>query len=160
MKARWIILAVSVAIFFGGNLLTSLQDPWFQNLTRPGWLTFESLIPLIWAVVWICGTISAILVWEKSRRQRRDRPWLFMGLYIAIALLTTLYSPVVVELRSLVGGLIFGGLATILAYVIAISVRKISTTASWLLLPYMLWGPIGTYLTWVLIQLNPGVGAV
>lgn len=160
MKARWIIVAVSVAIFFGGNLFTSLRDPWFQNLNRPEWLTFESLIPLIWAIVWISGTISAILVWEKSRRHSRDRPWLLMGLYIAIALLTTLYSPVVVELRSLFGGLIFGGLATLLAYIIAISVRKISTTASWLLLPYMLWGPIGTYLTWVLIQLNSGAAGV
>jgi len=154
MKARWIIVAVSVAIFFGGNLLTSLRDPWFQNLTRPSWLTFESLIPFIWTIVWLCGTISAIIVWEYDR----NRPWLFMGLYTAIALLTTLYSPVVVELRSLFGGLVFGGLATLLVYILAISVRKISPKASLLLLPYLLWGPIGTYLTWVLIQLNPGAG--
>ena len=158
IKARWIILAISAAIFFGGNLLTSLRDPWFQNLQRPGWLTFESLIPFVWAIIWICGTISAIIVWEKQRRSHR--PWLLMGLYIAIGLFTTLYSPVVVELRSLIGGLIFGGIATLLAYIVAISVRKISLTASLLLIPYMLWGPIGTYLTWVLIQLNPGAGGV
>lgn len=155
MKTRWIIVAVSAAIFFGGNLFTSLRDPWFQNLVRPGWLTFEFLIPFIWTIVWLCGTISAIIVWEYDRR---NRPWLLMGLYAAIALLTTLYSPVVVDLRSLFGGLIFGGLATLLVYLVAISIRKISSTASWLLLPYMLWGPIGTYLTWVLIQLNPGKG--
>jgi len=153
MKARWIITAISAAIFFGGSLLTSLRDPWFQNLLRPNWLTFEFLIPIIWLVIWVCATVSAILVWEKT--PHRDRPWLLMGLYAALALLTSLYSPVVVELKTLVGGLIVGGTATLIAYVLAVLVRPISQKASWLLLPYLLWGPIGTYLTWVLMQLNP-----
>ncbi|WP_250125100.1 TspO/MBR family protein [Chroococcidiopsis sp. CCMEE 29] len=154
MKARWIITAISAAIFFGGSLLTSLQDPWFQNLSRPNWLTFEFLIPVIWLVIWVCATISAILVWEKARR--RDRVWLLMILYGAIALFTALYSPVVVELRSLFGGLIVGGTATLLVYILAVLVLPISQAAAWLLLPYLLWGPVGTYLTWLIIQLNPG----
>lgn len=155
MKARWIITAISAAIFFGGSLLTSLRDPWFQNLSRPNWLTFEFLIPFIWSLIWVCATISAILVWEKALR--RDHAWLLMAVYGVIALLTSLYSPVVVELKSLFGGLIVGGTATLLVYVLAVLVRPISQKAAWLLLPYLLWGPVGTYLTWVLIQLNTSV---
>lgn len=154
MKARWIITAISAAIFFGGSLLTSLRDPWFQNLSRPNWLTFEFLIPIIWLVIWVCATVSAILVWEKTPRDHR--PWLLMGLYTALALLTSLYSPVVVELKTLLGGLIVGGTATLIAYILAVLARPIFQKASWLLLPYLLWGPIGTYLTWILMQLNPG----
>ncbi|NDJ22392.1 hypothetical protein GS682_12260 [Nostoc sp. B(2019)] len=155
MKARWIITAVSAALFFGGSLLTSLRDPWFQNLQRPNWLTFEFLIPFIWIFVWACATISAIIVWESS--SKRSRPWYLMAIYAAIALLTSVYTPIVVELRSLTGGLIVGGLATVLVYILAFLVKPISQKASWLFLPYALWGPIGTYLTWLLIQLNPGV---
>jgi tryptophan-rich sensory protein len=154
VKDRWIITALSAAIFFGGNLLTSLRDPWFQNLQRPGWLTFEFLIPVIWTVVWICLTISAIIVWEKCAPVR---PWFFMAGYAAIGVLTTIYSPIVVNLRSLGGGLLVGALATVLVYLLAFGVKPISKTASWLFLPYALWGPIGTYLTWVLLQLNPGI---
>ncbi|MFW9260798.1 TspO/MBR family protein [Nostoc sp. CALU 546] len=156
MKARWIITAVSAALFFGGSLLTSLRDPWFQNLQRPDWLTFEFLIPFIWTFIWICLTISAIIVWERSSKQ--SRPWLLMGLYAAIALLTSVYSPIVVEIRSLTGGMIVGGLATLLVYILAFLVKPISQKASWLFLPYALWGPFGTYLTWLLIQLNQGTG--
>jgi tryptophan-rich sensory protein len=152
VKARWIITAVSAALFFGGSLLTSLRDPWFQNLQRPAWLTFEFLIPFIWIFIWVCITISAIIVWENSK----NRPWLLMGMYAAIALLTSAYSPIVVELKSLIGGMIAGGLATIIVYILAFIVKPISQKASWLFLPYALWGPIGTYLTWILIQLNPG----
>ena len=153
MKARWIITAVSAALFFGGGLFTSLQDPWFQNLQRPGWFTFESLVPVIWWFIWVCLTISAIIVWEKLSKQG-SRPWYLMAAYAAIAILTSAYSPVVVELRSLTGGLVLGGLATLLVYILAFVVKSISQTAAWLFLPYALWGPIGTYLTWVLIQLN------
>ncbi len=154
MKARWIITAVSAALFFGGSLLTSLRDPWFQNLQRPGWLTFEFLIPFIWTFIWVCLTISAIIVWEKTSKQ--SRPWLLMAMYAAIALSTSVYSPIVVELRSLTGGMIAGGLATLLVYILAFLVKPISQKASWLFLPYALWGPFGTYLTWLLIQLNQG----
>ncbi|MCF4969333.1 TspO/MBR family protein [Nostoc sp. CMAA1605] len=155
MKAKWIITAVSAALFFGGSLFTSLRDPWFQNLQRPDWLTFEFIIPFVWTLIWACLTISAIIVWEKKTRQG-SRPWLLMAVYASIALLTSTYSPVVVELRSLTGGIILGGLATLLVYILAFVVRPISQKAAWLFLPYALWGPFGTYLTWLLLQLNPG----
>ena len=151
MKARWIIVIVSTAILVIGNLLSSLQNTWFQNLSRPDWLTFEFLIPFIWTFIWICATISAIIVWEKAGK--RDAK-LFIILYAILAILTAAYSPVVVEFQSLIGGLIVGGLATLLVYILAIAVRKISPKASLLLVPYLLWGPVGTYLTWVLIDLN------
>lgn len=152
MKTRWIIVLVSTAILVAGNLLSSLQNTWFQNLIRPDWLTFEFLIPFIWTFIWICTTISAIIVWEKA--VKRDSAKLFITLYAILAILTAAYSPIVVEFRSLLGGLIVGGLATLLVYILAIAVRKISITASFLLLPYLLWGPVGTYITWVLIDLN------
>lgn len=156
VKARWIITGISAAIFFGGGALASLEDPWFQNLKRPGWLTFEPLIPVIWLVIWVCATASAILVWEKLVRSQRSmgRVWLFMGLYFAIAFFTSAYSPVVAGLHSLPGGLIVGGTATLLVYILAGLTWPIIPKAAALLLPYMLWGPVGTYLTWVLIRIN------
>ncbi|MFN5562578.1 MAG: tryptophan-rich sensory protein, partial [Pseudanabaena sp.] len=31
----------------------------------------------------------------------------------------------------------------------------ISSLAGWLLVPYLLWSPVGTYVTWVMVRLNP-----
>lgn len=150
---RWIIVGISTAILVAGNFLSSLQDPWFQNLTRPTWLTFEFLIPFIWAIIWVCATISAIIIWENTSRQQRS---VCMVLYGLIAILTASYSPVVVEFKSLIGGLVVGGAATLLVYILAATVRN-SLLAVGLLVPYLIWGPIGTYLTWVLINLNQNV---
>ena len=156
MKGTWIIAVISAGVFFAGNLLASLRNPWFQNLSRPSWLTFEFLFPGIWLFIWICATISAILVWRKAPRRRRQRTWVLMTLYWAIALLTSLYTQVVVELRNLSAGFIVCGIATLLVYILAVLIKPISQKATWLLLPYMLWGPVGIYLTWILMQLNHG----
>jgi len=39
--------------------------------------------------------------------------------------------------------------------ILALTVLRISAVASVLLIPYLLWSPIGTYTTWVLAKLNP-----
>jgi translocator protein len=38
---------------------------------------------------------------------------------------------------------------------LAFSVFLVSVWASLLLVPYLLWSPIGTYTTWKMAQLNP-----
>ncbi len=46
-------------------------------------------------------------------------------------------------------GWLLGGILTLL-------VASFSLTAAALLVPYLLWSPIGTYVTWEMIRLNPG----
>jgi len=57
--------------------------------------------------------------------------------------------------RSLKTGEIIGLSGFIAAVVLAIAVLPISGLASVLLIPYLLWSPIGTYTTDELRQLNP-----
>nr|WP_139253753.1 tryptophan-rich sensory protein [Hydrococcus rivularis] len=42
-----------------------------------------------------------------------------------------------------------------LALILALMVLPISGWASLLLLPYLLWSPIGTLVTWQMMRLNP-----
>ncbi|MDJ0689598.1 MAG: tryptophan-rich sensory protein [Xenococcaceae cyanobacterium MO_188.B32] len=48
-----------------------------------------------------------------------------------------------------------GGTGFFLGAILALMVLPISTTAFWLLVPYLLWSPIGTLVTWQMMQLNP-----
>ncbi len=59
------------------------------------------------------------------------------------------------KMKSLRVGTILGGTGFILGIMLMISVWPISQTAALLLLPFVLWSPIGTYTTWVMIPLNP-----
>jgi tryptophan-rich sensory protein len=78
-----------------------------------------------------------------------------MGFYLLVELVTIAYNPMMLRLRSLKVGTIIGGVGAILGFILALIVLPISIWASLLLLPYVLWAPIGTYATWEIMKLNP-----
>ena len=151
MIPDWLVIGgVTIAIPFICNRFISSKDfRWFKRLRRPDWLTFEWAIPIIWTIVFICGAWSAYNVWEASSS------WLLMGLYLLVNIAISLYTLVMCKTRSLKVGTIIGGTGFFLGAILALMVLPISTTAFWLLVPYLLWSPIGTLVTWQMMQLNP-----
>lgn len=149
-----VIGAVALLVVgLGGALVTPNGNRWFNRLQRPRWLTFEVAIPFIWTVIYICAAWSAYIVWE--REPASSRTWWLMGLYLLLELVTTAYTPVMFRLRSLKVGTIIGGTGAFLGIILALLVWPISIWASLLLLPYVIWSPIGTYTTWQMMHLNP-----
>lgn len=153
IKSWMVIGAVTLLVALGGGLLTPDDARWFKRLQRPRWLTFEAAIPLIWTVIFICGAWSAYIVWESEPGSQKT--WLLMGLYLLLELFTIAYTPVMCKLRSLKIGTIIGGTGAVLSIILALLVFPISSWASLLLLPYVIWSPIGTYTTWEMGRLNP-----
>ena len=78
-----------------------------------------------------------------------------MGVYLLLEIVTLSYNPVMMWLRSLRVGTIIGAIGFVIGLGLAIAVWPISSTATWLLVPYLLWSPIGTYTTWAMARLNP-----
>jgi tryptophan-rich sensory protein len=144
-----VIGVVTLLVALGANFITPSDRRWFQRLRRPNWLTFEAAIPIIWTVIFICGAWSAYIVWENTRS------WLLMGFYLLLEIVTISYTPVMFRLRSLKIGTIIGGTGAVLGILLALTVLPISGWAALLLLPYVIWSPIGTYTTWEMIKLNP-----
>ena len=154
MIPSWIIIgAVTFFVALSSFLITPRDVKWFAHLSRPRWLVFEPLIPLIWTVIFICGAASAYIVWEKN--PGGIITWLLMALYLLVEIITVAYIPVMLRFRSLKAGEILGLIGLISGIVLAICVLPISLIAALLLLPYLIWTPIGTYTTDELKELNP-----
>ncbi len=154
MIPSWLIIgAVTFLIALGSFLITPRDVKWFALLSRPRWLVFEPLIPLIWTVIFICGAASAYIVWEKNPGS--PITWLIMALYLLVEIITVAYIPIMLRFRSLKAGEILGLVGLISGVVLAICVLPISLIAALLLLPYLIWTPIGTYTTDELRELNP-----
>ena len=154
IKSWMVIAAVTFVLSLGGGLITPNDFKWFKRLQRPRWLNFfVPIIPLIWTVVFICGAWSAYVVWESDPGSTRT--WILMGLYVLLEVVTVAYQPLSLRLRSLKIGTIVGGIGATLGIILALVVLSISIWASVLLLPYVIWSPIGTYATWELMRLNP-----
>jgi benzodiazapine receptor len=153
IKSWMVIGGVAFLVAMGSSLITPREVRWFKRLQRPKWLTFEPLIPLIWTVIIICAAWSAYIVWEKDPGSTKT--WLLMAFYLLVEIAIIAYNPVMFRLRSLKAGTIIGGIGSILGLILALVVLPISGWASVLLLPYVIWSPIGTYTTWEMIRLNP-----
>ena len=150
----WIIIGgVTFAVAFG-TLFFKLRDiKWAVKLQRPDWMFFEPAIPLIWTVIFASGAGSASVVWEQEPGSLKT--WLLMAFYLLLEVVTVAYIPATLRAKSLRVGTILGGVGEILGVVLLLAVLPISQTAALLLLPYAIWGAIGTYTTWEMIQLNP-----
>lgn len=154
MIRSWMIIGIiTFLVGFAGNWITPNHSQWFRQLQRPRWLTFESIIPLIWTVIFICGAWSAYIIWEYQ--PNTDVTRLMMGLYLLLEIFTIAYTPVMLSLRSLIAGTIIGGTGLLICLLITLAVLPVSFFAALLLLPYLLWSPIGTYTTWQMSRINP-----
>jgi translocator protein len=153
IKSWMVIGCISFIIAFVGNLITPNQNQWFKRLQRPKWLFFEAVIPLIWTVIFICGTWSAYIIWEHEPNS--NSTWIMMGLYLLLEVFTLAYSPIMFRVRSLTVGTMLGATGLLICVLIMLAVFSVSVPAGLLLLPYLLWSPIGTYTTWEMSRLNP-----
>lgn len=148
-----VIGGVNLLVALGSLLIKPRDIQWIKDLRLPKWLVFEPVIPVIWTVIFVCGAASAVLIWEKDPGSLRT--WFLMGLYLLLEIVTVAYIPATVRLRSLKVGTVLGGTGALLGVVLTFAVWPISGWAALLLLPYVLWSPIGTYTTWEMIHLNP-----
>ncbi|MEG4500482.1 TspO/MBR family protein [Microcoleus sp. F10-C6] len=153
IKSWMVIGGVAFVVALAASLLSPSDIKWFNRLQRPRWLVFEKAIPIIWTVIFICAAWSAVIVWEKEPGTQET--WLRMGLYLLLEIVTISYTSVMCKLKSLKVGTIIGGTGAILSVILALSVLQVSESAALLLLPYILWSPIGTYTTWAMMHLNP-----
>ena len=148
-----VIGGVNLLVALGSFLIRPRDTQWVKDLRLPKWLFFEPVIPVIWTVIFVCGAASAVIIWEKDPRTLRT--WLLMGFYLLLEVVTVAYIPATVRLRSLKVGTVLGGVGAILGVLLTLAVWPIAGWAAVLLLPYVLWSPIGTYTTWEMIHLNP-----
>ncbi|MBW4589925.1 TspO/MBR family protein [Aetokthonos hydrillicola Thurmond2011] len=154
MIESWMVIAlVTFIVAIGSFFITPRDVKWFARLTRPRWLVFEPLIPFIWTFILICGAASAYVVWEKQPGGLITI--VLMASYLLLEIITVSYIPLMLRWRSLKVGEIVGAIGVVLGVVLTIFVLPISRLAALLLIPYIVWSPVGTYTTEELIQLNP-----
>ena len=154
MIITWLAIAIICFVLgFALNKLYPANYKWFIRLRRPRWLTFEGAIPFIWISIFICGITSAAFLWEAQ--PATISTGLIMVGYAIVEIVILAYTPVMTRLRNVRAGANVGAIGFILGVVLTTQVWQVSSIAGWLLMPYLLWSPVGTYVTWVMARLNP-----
>jgi benzodiazapine receptor len=147
MPAWLTILLVMVAVV--ALLNPGREDwAWFLRLRRPAWLTFERWIPLIWSAIYACFYASALLCWNAG-----GGPWRMAG-YLVLLVLVQSYTWLIGRTRRVASGTVAGFAGWVWGVALALVTLPVSAVAALLLVPFLLWSPVGTFVTWRMQGLN------
>lgn len=146
------VIFAAIALAVGGLSSLITGDAFtFEHVRKPAFAPPEWLFPIVWTILYILMGISAGLVWRDSRGNVRAGAISLWGLQ----LLVNFFWPIfffVFQYRLL--ALIWEILLIILVLAMIIRFRKISKTAAYLQIPYLLWLLFAAYLNYCIYLLN------
>lgn len=135
------------SIFTRGSIST-----WYTFLHKPAFSPPDWVYAPVWFLLYILMGISAFLVWRMGMKQFHVREGLVI--FLIQLILNTFWSFAFFGLKSTIAGLlVIVPLWTAILLTI-INFYRISRTASFLLLPYILWVSFATALNFSIYLLN------
>ena len=146
----WLTILLVMGLTIAVLTPSRQQFAWFLRLRRPRWLTFERWIPLIWSVIYLCLYASALLRWQVGGTTAS----LTMAAYLVLLVLVQSYTLLICRTRRLIWGTAAGLAGWFWGLGLALALLAASRPASLLLVPFLLWSPIGTFVTWRMQKLN------
>jgi benzodiazapine receptor len=147
-------ILIPLVIGFLGSIATMAEIPtWYSALSKPSWSPPNWLFGPVWTTLYILMGIALYLVWREGL-DRMDVRFAILIFGVQL-LLNLLWSIVFFSFHALFGSFILIMILwiAILANIIAFYV--ISKPAGILLVPYILWVSIASYLNYSVYILNP-----
>lgn len=148
-----LFIAVGVSELAGmlGSVFTISAIPtWYSALTKPALNPPAWIFGPVWITLYLLMGISLWLVWKSDSKEKSRAIWLFA----AQLALNALWSPVFFGAQSIGSALVVIILLWAAIVLTILIFRKISKTAAWLLVPYIAWVSLASYLNYMLWVLN------
>ena len=123
---------------------------WYRALAKPAWTPPDWAFPVAWSILYILMGIAAGLVWRSRHRRRLGAT----GLFLVQLAVNALWSPIFFGLHAVGGGLIVILLLLVAVIATTLAFFRISRSAGWLLVPYLLWVAYATTLNAGVYWLN------
>ncbi len=155
MKIQWkpLLIAIAIPLAVGGvaALLTSDSMSMFEvvkkpPLSPPGWL-----FPVVWTILYTLMGIASYLVWREAPSAARQRGLSLYALQLAVNFVWPLLF---FGAQWYLFAFIWLVLLWVLIWLTWNNFRQVSTTAGWLLVPYIVWVTFAGYLNLGIYILN------
>jgi tryptophan-rich sensory protein len=136
--------ATSGAVFKPGE--------WYDRLAKPAWVPPMWLFPVAWTLLYAMISVSGWMVWKQAGLAGASLAFVIYGLQLA---LNAGWSALFFGLRRIDLALV--EVAALWASIVALiaAFAPHSSTAAWLLVPYLAWVSFAAYLNFVMLRLNP-----
>ena len=150
------LIASILIVFFSGAVGSLATFPeittWYAALAKPAWTPPNEWFGPIWATLYILIGIALFLVWRQGWDRRDVR--FAIGIFAVQLVLNILWSLVFFGLHSILGGFIIIFLLWIAILANMVAFYVLSKPAGLLLVPYIIWVSIASYLNYSVMLLN------
>jgi len=146
------ILIPLIAGFIGSIATFSSIPTCYASLVKPAWAPPNWVFAPVWTTLFILMGIALFLVWRQGLWRKDVK--IAVSIFAVQLVLNVLWSIIFFGLQSLLGGLIEIVFLWIAILATIITFYRISKPAGILLLPYIIWVTIASYLTYTVYILN------
>jgi translocator protein len=157
---RWLEIGVAIAavaiVALVGGLMTDVGE-WYESLRFPVFRPPNWLFGPAWTVIFALIATSGVIAWDHAGDSPTRRT--LLALFAVNGVLNLLWSPLFFKLRRPDWAFyeLLAFWLSVLALVVFIS--GVSTTAAWIIAPYLAWVSFAGLLNWRVVQLNKPFGA-
>lgn len=148
-----IIVAATVTLLvlgIGGRMTT--VGPWYENLVKPKWTPPNWAFGSAWTVILGLAAWSSVLAWNNASNGRQQ--FFVIILFGINIVLHMLWSPLFFNRRRPDWALYEIPFLWFSILALMIGLAPLSSKASWLLLPYLLWVAFAAFLNLRIVRLN------
>lgn len=159
-RARLAPGLITVPLVLGiGSLMgivsnSGFGNSWFDELAKPAAMPPGWVFGAAWTVLYVLLGVSLALALSAPRSPERRAA---LGLFVLQLVLNFSWSPLFFGAHQVKAALALIVAILVISIAACIALRRVSTAAALLLVPYLLWLCFATYLNFEIIRLNPGV---
>ena len=147
----WVVSLWVAALFLG--VYTSENTAWYHTLSKPPSAPSSSTFSLFWALLYTVLTTSGLtLIHQKKPKAKKTKRVLF--LYSLLFMSSVIWLPLTFFLQNLDFALYWLLFVDAMAAAFLIHLVRISTLASILLMPHLIWLIFATVITQQFLTLN------
>jgi len=149
-------LIISLALPFiaggiGSYFTISSIDSWYHTLEKPSFSPPDFLFGPVWTALYILMGISFYLIWTSKGSKNKERA---IKLFLIQLFLNTSWSIVFFGFQNPLLGLVNIIALWVMIFLTIRAFFLISRSASYLLLPYILWVSFASILNFAIVVLN------
>ena len=150
-----LVCSVSVCVatgFLGSFATMDSVNTWYADLSRPSFTPPDWAFGVVWPILYVMMGISAFMIWNKGLSSRQVK--VALGLFILQLVLNGLWTPIFFGLHMIALALVEIVLLWVAILMTILSFWRISKSATFLLLPYIVWVSFAVVLNAALWFLN------
>ena len=147
--------AVAVVVAIAGAVLTD-TGPWYDRLKKPSWKPPDWAFGPVWTTIFVLAVIATALAWSAA--EAAAERFLIFGALAINVVLNIAWSAIFFKLRRPDWALREVALFWLSILGLIVVLGSVSTLAGILLVPYLAWVSIASFLNLRIVQLNGSFG--